>query len=728
MENSTPKFPFNSSKRLRRRFLNRAFAVIYAFAILALLYHHVETVLHSPTYGAFFISTSLLISDIILGFMWLNSQSFRMNPVIKDVFPENLEKHFDRKDFPALDTFICTADPYKEPPMTVANTALSVMAYDYPAEKLSVYVSDDGGSEFTLFALMEAAKFGSYWLPFCRENKIMNRCPEAYFRSNPLPDSKIKMMYESMKRRVENSVEKGQILDEYKTSEEAAEAFGKWNQGFTRQDHPAVIKVVSQTGNDKDIRGHSMPNLVYVSREKCRTSEHHFKAGALNALLRVSAVMTNAPIILTLDCDMISNDPSTPHQMLCHFMDNSPKLGFVQFPQRFDGLNKADIYASEFRRPFHINPVGMNGLSGPDYFGTGTFFRRRIFYGAPSSFIQPEILELRPDHVVEKSIKNQPILELAHHVAGCNYENQTSWGSKIGFRYGSLVEDFYTGYLLHCEGWKSVLCNPDRASFLCEMPISLNDVLNQTKRWTVGLLEVSFSKHCPLVFGVWFLGPLKAQCYAYYAFGPLLSFPIAVYACLPQIALLNNFSVFPKVWDPWFSLYIFLFLGAYGQDCLEFILAQGTILRWWSDQRIWLIRLLSSDLLGSLEYIANHLGISTRGFEVTNKVVDNEQNKRYYEGKFEFGVPSPNFVPFSTAAILNLTALIMGFLKILWNENLDSLIIQMLIASFGVVNCLPIYEAMVLRSDNGRIPIKITIISVSLAWVVYAAVSFILKL
>ncbi|CAI9772103.1 unnamed protein product [Fraxinus pennsylvanica] len=150
-------------------------------------------------------------------------------------------------------------------------------------------------------------------------------------------------MYENIKRRVESVVEKGKIIDEYKTSEEEAEAFGKWNEGFARQDHPTVIQVVSQAGNEKDIRGHSMPNLVYVSREKCRTSEHHFKAGALNALLRVSAVMTNAPIILTLDCDMISNDPSTPHQMLCHFLDNSPKLGFVQYPQHFDGLNKADI-------------------------------------------------------------------------------------------------------------------------------------------------------------------------------------------------------------------------------------------------------------------------------------------------------------------------------------------------------------------------------------------------
>ena len=79
---------------------------------------------------------------------------------------------------------MCTADPYKEPPVNVVNTALSVMAYDYPAEKISVYVSDDGGSVMTLYAFMEAAKFGKYWLPFCRRKKIVERCPDAYFRNN----------------------------------------------------------------------------------------------------------------------------------------------------------------------------------------------------------------------------------------------------------------------------------------------------------------------------------------------------------------------------------------------------------------------------------------------------------------------------------------------------------------------------------------------------------------
>ena len=110
-----------------------------------------------------------------------------MNPVKRQVYPENLCNFIDVCDYPKLDVFICTADPYKEPPMSVVNTALSVMAYDYPSEKVSVYVSDDGGSELTMFAFMEAAKFAKHWLPYCKVNMIEDRCPEAHFRSNHGP-------------------------------------------------------------------------------------------------------------------------------------------------------------------------------------------------------------------------------------------------------------------------------------------------------------------------------------------------------------------------------------------------------------------------------------------------------------------------------------------------------------------------------------------------------------
>ncbi|KAL1569883.1 cellulose synthase-like protein G3 [Salvia divinorum] len=706
------------SRPLPRRIPNRVFALVYSAAILGLFYRH------ATTHGGFFISLWMVAADITLAFMWLNSQAFRINPVASHShpFPENLIP-------PALDVFICTADASKEPPFTVAATALSALAYDYPPEKLSVYVSDDGASELTLFALLEAAQFGKVWLPFCKENRLMLRCPQAFFGSaNVTFDSqtlKIKKLYDDMKRRVEDIIEKGYIGDEYKTK-----VFRRWGKNFTSLDHPAVVEVLLQSGEDIDVAGCSMPNLVYVSRQKRRRSDHHFKAGALNALLRVSAAMTNAPIILTLDCDMISNDPSTPHKIMCYFLDKSvsPNLGYVQFPVQLHGINKSDTYSSEMKRVYYINPEGMNGLVGPDYFGTGTFFNRRAFYGSPSSMIGPRDPRLGPYHLVKNDINDQAILELAHDVSTCDYEKDTNWGSKIGFRYGSLVEDYYTGYRLHCEGWKSVFCNPTRPAFLAEMPISLNDVVTQLKRWNVGLLEVAFSKHSPLTFGRRYIGSFMAHCYSYYAFGPFWSIPIMFYAFIPQITMLINISIFPKASDPWFFLNMFLFLGAYGQDLIEFISVGGNVRKWWNDQRMWLVRGLSSDLFGILEYISNQLGIGGRSFNVTNKVNDEEMRKRYDEGKFEFGISSPMFVPLSMAAIINLVAFLGGFLQFLKGRGLEEMLGQMIVTCIGVANSLPLYEAMVLRSDGGRIPTKIINISLVLASLLFLVISAIVNL
>ncbi|KAF3628384.1 Cellulose synthase-like protein G3 [Capsicum annuum] len=480
--------------------------------------------------------------------MWFTSQSFRTRPIAREEFPEMLENF---EGFPPLDVFICTADPYREPPGNVANMALSVLAYDYPTEKLSIYVSDDGGSELTLFALAEAARFAKHWLPFCRENGVVKRCPDAYFSSDNFVKNsqshKIKMMYENMISRISNVVERGKVNKEYISKKDEHQAYTKYSSDkFSTNHHPSIIQVLLANNKDEDITDVFMPNLVYISRQKSKTYPHYFKAGALNVLLRVSRIMTNGPIILTLDCDMYSNDPSTPKRALCYFLDQTlwPNLAYVQTPQRFHGLNWADIYASEFRTIGRMNPLGMDGLCGPNHMGTGCFFRRRAFFGGPSSFVQPEIISGR---VANKPIEAQTILEQAHQVASCNYENQTSWGYKMGFRYGSLVEDIHTGYHLHCEGWKSIFCNPKRPAFLGHVPLSLNDVVIQIKRWAMGLLEIAFSKYSPIIFGMWHLGPIMAQCYTHYAFWPIYAIPLTLYAFVPQLALLCGVPIFPKI-------------------------------------------------------------------------------------------------------------------------------------------------------------------------------------
>ncbi|KAK9912122.1 hypothetical protein M0R45_035996 [Rubus argutus] len=426
---------------------------------------------------------------------------------------------------------------------------------------------------------------------------------------------------------------------------------------------------------------------------------------------------------------MYSNDPQTPYRALCYLSDPKlqSKLGYVQFPQRFRGINKNDIYACELKHVFVINAEGMDGVLGPYYVGTGCFFNRRTFFGGPSQLLSPEISELSPDNVVDKPIQSTEVLELAHRVAACNYEKNTDWGWKIGVRYGSLAEDFFTGYQMQCEGWKAILCNPVRAAFYGDAPINLVDVLNQTKRWTIGFLEVAFSKYSPITFGIRAMGPLMGLSYAHYSFCPIWSIPITVYA-FPQLALLSGITIFPKVSEAWFLMYVFLFLGAYTQNFLDFVVEGETFPRWWNDQRMWIIKALSSFLFGSIEYLIKSFGISTHGFNVTSKVLDEDQSKRYEQGIFEFGVPSPMFVPLAMAAILNLAAFTWGHVEAFRGSNdLEGLFLQMFIAGFGIVNSIPIYEAMISRSDKGRISTNTTLVSLLLAFALYIGAYVILR-
>ncbi|XP_059598561.1 cellulose synthase-like protein G3 [Vitis vinifera] len=523
-------------------------------------------------------------------------------------------------------------------------------------------------------------------------------------------------MYENMRVRVETVVKSGIISHDYINSKQELEAFSRWTDGFTSQNHPAVIQVLLECGQDEDVMGHTMPNLVYVSRGKSIKLPHNFKAGALNALLRVSATMTNAPVILPLDSDMYSNDPQTPLRALCYILDPSmdPKLAYVQFPQIFYGINKNDIYGGEARHGMLIHPAGMDGLKGPMYLGTGGFFQRKVFFGGPL-----ETSELTQDHIASKSIKSREILASAHHVADCNFESQTQWGTKVGFRYGSLAEDFYTSYMLQCEGWKSIFCHPTRPAFLGNSPINLHDFLNQTRLWSIGLLEVAFCKYSPITYGTRTINLLSGLCFAYYSLWPIWSIPIAIYAFLPQLALLKHVSIFPKMSDPWFFVYIFCFLGAYGQDYLELIISGGTTQRWWNNQRAWMMRGLSSYSIGSVEYILKSIGISTFQFSVTSKAVGEEQSKRYKKGMFEFGVVSPLFLPLTTAAIINLVSFLWAIAQVFGQGSIEGLLLQILLVGFAMVNCWPIYEAMVLRADEGKMPVKITLISIVLAWALY---------
>lgn len=176
-----------------------------------------------PNTEALWLWFMSIICELWFAFSWILDQIPKLCPINRSTDLEVLRDKFDlpspsnptgRSDLPGVDMFVSTADPEKEPPITTANTILSILAVDYPVEKLACYISDDGGALLTFEAMAEAASFADLWVPFCRKHKIEPRNPESYFslkvdptknksRSDFVKDRrKIKREYDEFKVRI----------------------------------------------------------------------------------------------------------------------------------------------------------------------------------------------------------------------------------------------------------------------------------------------------------------------------------------------------------------------------------------------------------------------------------------------------------------------------------------------------------------------------------------------
>ncbi|XP_019088205.1 PREDICTED: cellulose synthase-like protein B6 [Camelina sativa] len=119
------------------------------------------------------------LCESIFSFIWLIITCIKWSPAEDKPYPNRLDERVH--DLPAVDMFVPTADPVREPPIIVVNTVLSLLALNYPANKLACYVSDDGCSPHTFFSLREASKFAKIWVPFCKKYNVRVRAPFRYF-------------------------------------------------------------------------------------------------------------------------------------------------------------------------------------------------------------------------------------------------------------------------------------------------------------------------------------------------------------------------------------------------------------------------------------------------------------------------------------------------------------------------------------------------------------------
>ncbi|CAI9107563.1 OLC1v1006946C1 [Oldenlandia corymbosa var. corymbosa] len=366
--------------------------IILRLVILCFFFHFR---ILTPAYDAFPLWIMSVICEIWFGLSWILDQFPKWSPINRETYLDRLSLRFEREGEPnklsPVDVFVSTVDPLKEPPIITANTVLSILAADYPVDKVSCYVSDDGASMLLFDSLSETAEFARRWVPFCKKYNVEPRAPEFYFseKIDYLKD-KVQPTFVKDRRAMKREYEEFKV----KINALVAKAQKKPEEGWVMQDgtpwpgnntrdHPGMIQVYLGSEGALDVEGKELPRLVYVSREKRPGYQHHKKAGAENALVRVSAVLTNAPFILNLDCDHYLNNSKAIRESMCFLMDPhvGKKLCYVQFPQRFDGIDRHDRYANRNVVFFDINMKGLDGIQGPVYVGTGCVFNRQALYG-----------------------------------------------------------------------------------------------------------------------------------------------------------------------------------------------------------------------------------------------------------------------------------------------------------------------------------------------------------
>ncbi|KAL5699889.1 cellulose synthase (UDP-forming) [Ranunculus cassubicifolius] len=771
----------------------------------------------NPVHDAFGLWLTSVICEIWFAFSWILDQFPKWFPIDRETYLDRLSLRYEREGEPNMlapvDVFVSTVDPLKEPPLVTANTLLSILAVDYPMDKIIIfpiipllirlehhkflphYLSDDGASMLTFEALSETAEFARKWVPFCKKFSIEPRAPEMYFslKIDYLKD-KVQPTFVKERRAMKREYEEFKVrINALVAKAMKAPAEGwimqdgtPWPGNNTR-DHPGMIQVFLGHSGGHDTEGNELPRLVYVSREKRPGFQHHKKAGAMNVLgldflipterpgVRVSAVLTNAPFMLNLDCDHYINNSKALREAMCFLMD--PQIGrkvcYVQFPQRFDGIDRNDRYANRNTVFFDINMKGLDGIQGPVYVGTGCVFKRQALYGynPPKGPKRPKMVScdccpcfgssrrklsnkhakmeeghgsnlealdedkellmsqmnfekrfgqsatfvtstLMEEDGVPPSSGPAALLKEAIHVISCGYEDKTEWGMELGWIYGSITEDILTGFKMHCRGWRSIYCMPKRPAFKGSAPINLSDRLNQVFRWALGSVEIFFSRHSPLLYG-YKGGNLKwLERFAYIntTVYPFTSLPLLAYCTLPAICLLTGKFIMPTISTFASLFFISLFISIFATGILELRWSGVSIEEWWRNEQFWVIGGVSAHLFAVIQGLLKVLAGIDTSFTVTSKATDDGEFGELYAFKW-----TTLLIPPTTLLIINIIGVVAGISDAI-NSGYQSwgpLFGKLFFAFWVIVHLYPFLKG--LMGKQNRTPTIVVIWSVLLA-------------
>jgi len=463
LENA-PSFVSNMRSRLKKRTL--LFRYLAEINLILGAWYLIWRITGSINFDALWLSIPLLLAEI---YSFVGGAMFTIGlwrPLEREVRSlDQMRPVLPVIDYPTVDIFVTC---YNEPVEMVEETVRAALAIDYPANKLRVYILDDGNSA-DMRSMSQRLAIEDLRSPKnqAESARIENERAELETRLHQLQE--LLPTTQEADDFLKNVTESHPAVNVLQTLRDAFVMIGgKATTGISVSDR--LLDEQKRLENEIRQQERESSDLIrcrYIARTKIAGKPHHAKAGNINHA--IFSGDTKGSFILTLDADHIPK-PQFLKRVLPYFFSYNQwtgkyegnRIAFVQTPQDFYNLPQGDPYGHSAHLFYGPIQQGKDGLNSAFYTGTNAVLRREALLNVGLQYFS-DILGKDATRISEFDLIG-------------------------GMSSSSITEDMNTAMRLHGAGWQSAYHNELLAEGLA--PDDLVSTLKQRLRWAQGTIQV----------------------------------------------------------------------------------------------------------------------------------------------------------------------------------------------------------------------------------------------